>query len=68
MVEQFGLLVRRAYACLQFRRIVHICRIEIPDLGNVQSPFSRWTPKKINSRKHQHGIIGANSAGDPWRF
>jgi len=38
MVEQFGLLVRRAYACLQFRRIVHICRIEIPDLGNV--PFA----------------------------
>jgi hypothetical protein len=24
--------------------------------------------KKISSRKHQHGIIGANLDGDPWRF
>ena len=35
MVEpSIGLLVLRAYACLQFRRIVHICQTEIPGLGN----------------------------------
>ena len=39
------------------------------DKGGCQvPPFQLWTPKKINSREHQHGIIGTNSAGDPWRF